>query len=166
MNKSLHSQKTLHTMPSRASYGVSVVRNFEKIDHAIMAPHFISNIGPPSDQLPEAQESSLTKLRTPPSIPSVKFTWQINLVRHDQDCSWTFQRPCSESPFLKIFRQMTQKSNNITNFTMFYSWPKHDFICHRQWDGYLLYMVEIAHRNLSEITSKIFWVVRLLCLYH
>ena len=39
INLNLDSQKTLHISPSRASNGVSVARNFEKIDHVITAPH-------------------------------------------------------------------------------------------------------------------------------
>ena len=40
--KSHHSQKTPHISPSRVSYGVSIVRIWEKIDHIIMALHCIS----------------------------------------------------------------------------------------------------------------------------
>ena len=42
VNQSLDAQKTLHTSPSRASYGVSIVKIWEKIDRVITAPHFIS----------------------------------------------------------------------------------------------------------------------------
>ena len=39
IDKSLDSQKTLHTSPSRASYQVSIERNLEKIDPVIAASH-------------------------------------------------------------------------------------------------------------------------------
>ena len=39
INQTLDSQKTLHSSPSRASYGVSIVRILEKIDRVITAPH-------------------------------------------------------------------------------------------------------------------------------
>ena len=38
INRSLDSQRIIHTSPSRASYGVSIVRNLKKIDHIITAP--------------------------------------------------------------------------------------------------------------------------------
>ena len=41
MNQILESQQTPHTSPSRASYGVSIVRILEKIDRVITAPHCI-----------------------------------------------------------------------------------------------------------------------------
>ena len=39
INKRLNLQKTHHTSPYRASYGVSFVRIFDKIDRVITAPH-------------------------------------------------------------------------------------------------------------------------------
>ena len=39
----LYSQKAPHTSPWRASYGVSFVDIFEKIDRVITAPHYILN---------------------------------------------------------------------------------------------------------------------------
>ena len=39
MNQVLEWQQTPHTSPSRASYGVSVVRNMEKFDRDITTPH-------------------------------------------------------------------------------------------------------------------------------
>ena len=39
MHHILESQQTPHTSPSRASYGVSIVRIWEKIDCIITAPH-------------------------------------------------------------------------------------------------------------------------------
>ena len=44
INQSLDSRKTLHTSPSQASYGVSIVRMLKKIDCVITAPHCISSI--------------------------------------------------------------------------------------------------------------------------
>ena len=41
MNQRLESQQTPHISPSRASYGVSIVRIWEKIDRVITAPHCI-----------------------------------------------------------------------------------------------------------------------------
>ena len=41
INKRLNLQKTHHTSPYRASYGVSFVRIFDKIDRVITAPHCI-----------------------------------------------------------------------------------------------------------------------------
>ena len=38
MNQTLESQQTPHISPSRVSYGVSLVRILETIDHIIMAP--------------------------------------------------------------------------------------------------------------------------------
>ena len=35
----LNSQKTPHSLPSQANYGVTVVRILEKIDHVITALH-------------------------------------------------------------------------------------------------------------------------------
>ena len=42
INQALHSQKTLHISPSWASYGVSIVMIWEKIDRIITAPHCIN----------------------------------------------------------------------------------------------------------------------------
>ena len=42
INHILTSQKILHTSPSQANYGVSIVRICEKIDHVITHPHCIS----------------------------------------------------------------------------------------------------------------------------
>ena len=39
INLTSDSQQTLHSLPSRASYGVSVVSNLKKIDSVIMALH-------------------------------------------------------------------------------------------------------------------------------
>ena len=39
INQMLNTHKTRHTSPWWASYGVSVVKSFDKIDHAIMALH-------------------------------------------------------------------------------------------------------------------------------
>ena len=39
MNQVLESQQTPHISPSRASYGVSIVRILEKIDRVVTAPH-------------------------------------------------------------------------------------------------------------------------------
>ena len=39
LNQISNSQQTPHTSPSRASYGVSIVRILEKTDHVIMVPH-------------------------------------------------------------------------------------------------------------------------------
>ena len=39
INQMLYSQKAPHTSPWRASYGVSFVDIFEKIDRVITAPH-------------------------------------------------------------------------------------------------------------------------------
>ena len=39
--QTVDSQKTLHTSPSRASYGVSIVRILEKIECVIIAPQCI-----------------------------------------------------------------------------------------------------------------------------
>ena len=44
MNQILESQQTPHISPSRASYGVYIVRTLEKIDHIITAPHCIVHI--------------------------------------------------------------------------------------------------------------------------
>ena len=41
VNRNLCTQQTPHTSPSRASYGVSLVRNLENIDNVITAPHCI-----------------------------------------------------------------------------------------------------------------------------
>ena len=41
LNRILESQQTPHTLPSRASYGVSIVRIWDKIDSVITAPHCI-----------------------------------------------------------------------------------------------------------------------------
>ena len=41
INKSLESQKKLHTSSSQASYGMSIVRNLEKINHVLMALYCI-----------------------------------------------------------------------------------------------------------------------------
>ena len=41
INQNLDSQKTSHSLPSRASYGVSIVRILEKINFLIMTPHCI-----------------------------------------------------------------------------------------------------------------------------
>ena len=41
INPSLSSQKTLHSSPSRVSYGVSIVRILEKTDHVITASQCI-----------------------------------------------------------------------------------------------------------------------------
>ena len=41
MNKILESQQTPHILPSRVSYGASIVRIWEKIDGVIKAPHCI-----------------------------------------------------------------------------------------------------------------------------
>ena len=41
MNQGLHSQKTRHISPSRASYGVPVVRILKEINHIMSAPHCI-----------------------------------------------------------------------------------------------------------------------------
>ena len=38
------SQQTPHTSPSRASYGMAIVRILEKIDRVITAPHCIYNM--------------------------------------------------------------------------------------------------------------------------
>ena len=40
INPTLDSQKSLHTSPSRASYGMSIVRYLKKINHVITAPHY------------------------------------------------------------------------------------------------------------------------------
>ena len=42
MHEILESQQTPHTSPSRASYGVSIVRILQKIDRVITAPHCMS----------------------------------------------------------------------------------------------------------------------------
>ena len=39
MNQILESQQTPHIAPSRASYGMSILRILDKIDRVIMAPH-------------------------------------------------------------------------------------------------------------------------------
>ena len=39
INRNLYLHQTTHTSPSRPSYGVSIVRNLEKTDHVITAPH-------------------------------------------------------------------------------------------------------------------------------
>ena len=44
INQTLHSQKTPHISPMRASYGVSIVRIWEKIDSVIKATHCFSYI--------------------------------------------------------------------------------------------------------------------------
>ena len=44
INQSLNSQKTLHSLASRASYEVSIVRIWEKTDRAKMTPYCISQI--------------------------------------------------------------------------------------------------------------------------
>ena len=41
INQTLDSQKTLHSSPSRASYGVSIVNILEKIDRVITAPQWL-----------------------------------------------------------------------------------------------------------------------------
>ena len=41
IDQSLNSQKTSFTSPSRASYGMSIVRILEKIDRVITAPECI-----------------------------------------------------------------------------------------------------------------------------
>ena len=41
VNQILESQQTSHISPSRASYGVSLVKIVDKIDHVITAPHCI-----------------------------------------------------------------------------------------------------------------------------
>ena len=41
INKSLESQKKLHTSSSQVSYGMSIVRNLEKINHVLMALYCI-----------------------------------------------------------------------------------------------------------------------------
>ena len=43
LNQTSNSQQAPHTSPSRASYGVSIVRIWEKIDRIITAPHCIMN---------------------------------------------------------------------------------------------------------------------------
>ena len=40
-NEVLEPQQTLHNSPSRASYGVSIVRILEKIHRAITPPHCV-----------------------------------------------------------------------------------------------------------------------------
>ena len=39
MDQTFESQQTPHTSPSRASYGVSIMRILEKVDRVITAPH-------------------------------------------------------------------------------------------------------------------------------
>ena len=41
INHNLYSQQTPHSSSSRASYGVSIVSNLEKIDRVVMALWFI-----------------------------------------------------------------------------------------------------------------------------
>ena len=41
INQSLNSQKTPHSLPSRASYGMSIVGILEKINYVMMTPHCI-----------------------------------------------------------------------------------------------------------------------------
>ena len=41
LTQNIDSQKILHSSPSRANYGVSIVRILEKIDRVITAPHCI-----------------------------------------------------------------------------------------------------------------------------
>ena len=43
LNQTSNSQQAPHTSPSRPSYGVSIVRIWEKIDRIITAPHCIMN---------------------------------------------------------------------------------------------------------------------------
>ena len=45
INQTSKLQQTLHTSPSRASYGVSIMMILKKIDRVIMAPHYIFFIG-------------------------------------------------------------------------------------------------------------------------
>ena len=44
INQTSNSRQTPHIPPSRVSYGVSIVRIWEKIDRVIMTPHFICEI--------------------------------------------------------------------------------------------------------------------------
>ena len=46
INSTLDSQQTLHISPSRVSYGVSIVRNLEKIHRVITAPRCIITFYP------------------------------------------------------------------------------------------------------------------------
>ena len=43
INQTLNSQKTPHNLPSRASYGVSLVSILEETDGVITSPHCVSS---------------------------------------------------------------------------------------------------------------------------
>ena len=176
MNWILKSQQTPHTSPSRASYGVSLVRILEKTDRAIMAPHciwfivflIIATVVPIS-QIPRciSQMSNNTLFCNKNVQICSYFSYNMCIVGYEASCGTSANFHCDTktiSMLLTLFDRSLVESPHrgavIRTFDIFFDvkrlnkhWSYRRFKTH--WcSGDVTVMSMINHSSLIILTSQ------------